>query len=128
MVDFASLEVQADVPETSLAAVQQGAPASVYLDAFPDRLYTGRVSRVWPTADKQKATVEVRVVLDEPDERLRPEMGVRIVFRQDEAQEGGGYGAKPTDAIAAAGIPSYFALSMSCAMVIPPASRMACTP
>ncbi len=80
MVDFASLEVQADVPETSLSAVREGARASVYLDAYPERTYTGRVSRIWPTADRQKATIEVRVVLDAPDERLRPEMGVRVVF------------------------------------------------
>src|SRR5690606_7887824 len=72
LVDFASLEVQADVPETSLKAVTVGAPARVFLDAFPERPYAGEVSRVWPTADRQKATVEVRVRLLEPDQRLRP--------------------------------------------------------
>ncbi len=84
MVDFASLEVQADVPETNLSAVRIGAPVSVYLDAFPERPYPARVSRIWPTADRQKATIEVRVVFEEPDERLRPEMGVRVVFSPEE--------------------------------------------
>ncbi|MEO6594029.1 MAG: efflux RND transporter periplasmic adaptor subunit, partial [Planctomycetota bacterium] len=82
MVDFDSLEVQANVPETTLSSVQLGAPADVFLDAFPDDRYEGTVDRIWPTADRQKATVEVRVRLTKRDERLRPEMGVRVVFRQ----------------------------------------------
>ncbi len=81
MVDLASLEVQANVPETTLASVRLGAPADVFLDAFPDDRYEGVVDRIWPTADRQKATVEVRVRLVRRDDRLRPEMGVRIVFR-----------------------------------------------
>lgn len=80
MVDFGSLEVQVEVPETNLAAVTIGEEASVYLDAYPRDLYRGSVQRIWPTANRQKATVEVRVVFLEPDDRLRPEMGVRVVF------------------------------------------------
>ena len=87
MVDFASLEVQVDVPETNLAKVTRDAPAVVYLDAYPDRPYAARVDRIWPTADRQKATVEVRVVFESPDELLRPEMGARVVF-EPRAQEG----------------------------------------
>jgi RND family efflux transporter MFP subunit len=85
MVDFASLEIQANVPETTLGAVQVGAPADVFLDAYQDDRLTGKVDRIWPTADRQKATVEVRIKLDAADERLRPEMGVRIVFRSGDA-------------------------------------------
>ncbi|MCK5942981.1 MAG: efflux RND transporter periplasmic adaptor subunit [Planctomycetes bacterium] len=83
MVDFDSLEVQANVPENTLSSVAVGAPAEVFLDAFPDDRYPGTVDRIWPTADRQKATVEVRIKFDRRDDRLRPEMGVRIVFRQD---------------------------------------------
>lgn len=86
MVDFSSLEVQADVPETSLSAVQIGGAAKIYLDAFPEEPYDGRVERVWPTADKTKATVEVRVSFAALDERLRPEMGVRVVFMGQESE------------------------------------------
>lgn len=88
MVDFDSLEVQANVPETTLASVQVGAPADVFLDAFPDNRLAGTVDRIWPTADRQKATVEVRVRLAQRDQRLRPEMGVRIVFRQGKEPDG----------------------------------------
>jgi multidrug efflux pump subunit AcrA (membrane-fusion protein) len=83
MVDFSSLEVQVEVPETSLAAVALGARARIFLDAYPERGYAGEVLRIWPTANRQKATVEVRVGFDEPDERLRPEMGARVVFLAD---------------------------------------------
>jgi len=101
MVDFDSLEVQANVPETALQAVQLGAPAEVFLDAFPDRGMKGRVDRIWPTADRQKATVEVRVKLLERREELRPEMGVRIVFQKsDPATAPDATTASPTKATA----------------------------
>jgi RND family efflux transporter MFP subunit len=91
MVDFSSLEAQAEVPETSLAAVRIGAPARIYLDAFPEDPYTGRIDRIWPAADRQKATVEVRVAFDQLDERLRPQMGCRVVFlKEGAAQDGPG--------------------------------------
>ena len=86
MVDFDSLEVQANVTETALGSVSLGAPADVFLDAFPDDRLEGVVDRIWPTADRQKATVEVRVRLLQRNERLRPEMGVRVVFRAAGAQ------------------------------------------
>lgn len=85
MVDFASLEVQANVPETSLDAVIVGAPAEIFVDAWPERPYRGRVDRIWPTADRQKGTIEVRVVFDAPDDRLRPDLGVRVVFLPEDA-------------------------------------------
>jgi RND family efflux transporter MFP subunit len=83
LVDFASLEIQANVPETSLGAVRLGAPVDVFLDAWPDDRLAGRVDRIWPTADRTKATVEVRIVVDDR-QRLRPEYGVRVVFHGDE--------------------------------------------
>ena len=85
MVDFASLEVQVDVPETTLRSVREGAAAQVFLDAWGDRPYAARVDRIWPTANRQKATVEVRVTFLQPDERLRPDMGARVVFLPPEA-------------------------------------------
>ena len=85
MVDLASLEVQVEVPETSLAAVVAGAEAKIFLDAYPTEPYVGHVQRIWPTANRQKATIEVRVGFEQPDERLRPEMGVRVVFASAEA-------------------------------------------
>jgi RND family efflux transporter MFP subunit len=96
MVDFASLEVQAEVPETNLGAVVVGRSAQIYLDAYPEKPYPGRVDRIWPTANRTKATVEVRIAFLERDDRLRPEMGVRVVFGG--AKSGESTDAKPLDA------------------------------
>jgi len=86
MVDPATYEVQVEVPETNLAAVETGAPASIFLDAYPESGYEGEVLRIWPTANRTKATVEVRVGFRKPDARLRPEMGARVVFRASDSQ------------------------------------------
>lgn len=85
MVDFASLEVQVEVPEANLSAVELGSAARIFLDAYPEQGYDGRVLRIWPTANRQKATVEVRVGFETRDERLRPEMGARVVFTKGAA-------------------------------------------
>jgi len=80
LVDFDTLEVQVELAQTSLGAAKEGAPVQIFLDAFPDKGYAGRVRQVWPTADRQKATVEVRAEFLQRDERILPEMGVRVVF------------------------------------------------
>jgi HlyD family secretion protein len=80
MIDFASLQVQVEMPERNINAVSIGAPTRIFLDADPDHPYTGSVERVFPTASRQKATIEVRVRFDQLDERLRPDMGARVVF------------------------------------------------
>jgi len=94
MVDFASLEAQVEMPERSLAGISKGKRARIYLDAYPDRGYEGFVDRIWPTANRQKGTVELRVKIEDPDERLRPEMGVRVVFLDEGAAE-----AAPEEAV-----------------------------
>jgi RND family efflux transporter MFP subunit len=97
MVDFASLEVQVEVPETSLASVALGRPAKIFLDAYPEHAYDGEVLRIWPTANRQKATVEVRVGFAAIDDKLRPEMGARVVFPAADAPAApaGGAPSKP---------------------------------
>jgi RND family efflux transporter MFP subunit len=80
MVDWSSLEVQVELQETNLDAAKVGASATIYLDAYPDHAYAGKVLRIWPTANRTKATVEIRVGFEAPDDKLRPEMGGRVVF------------------------------------------------
>jgi len=85
MVDPATYEVQVELPETSLSAVVLGAPATIFIDAYPERSWPGRVLRIWPTANRSKATVELRVGFDDlasgvVDPGLRAEMGARVVF------------------------------------------------
>ncbi|MEE8142852.1 MAG: efflux RND transporter periplasmic adaptor subunit [Planctomycetota bacterium] len=80
LVDFDTLEVQVELAQTSLQAARIGAPLLIYLDAFPEKPYRGRVRQIWPTADRQRATVELRAKFLERDQRIIPDMGVRVVF------------------------------------------------
>lgn len=85
LVDFATLEVQVELAQTSLAAARDEAAVLIYLDAYPEQAYRGQVRQIWPTADRQKATIELRCVFLERDERILPEMGVRVVFVPEDA-------------------------------------------
>jgi RND family efflux transporter MFP subunit len=85
MVDFKTLEVEVEMPERSIEAVKVGAATRIFLDAHPDHPYAGKVTRIWPTANRSKATIEVRASFDAPDEQLRPEMGARVVFLEGAA-------------------------------------------
>ena len=89
LVDFDTLEVQVELAQTSLRAARVGADVRVTLDAYPDDSFAGRVRQIWPTADRQKATVELRVEFLERDERILPEMGVRVVFVPESSADGG---------------------------------------
>jgi RND family efflux transporter MFP subunit len=85
LVDRGSLEVQVELAQTSLRAARQGAPVLIYLDAYPDDGYRGKVRQIWPTANRTKATVELRAEFIDRDDRILPEMGVRVIF-VDEAE------------------------------------------
>ncbi len=80
IVDPETLEVQVELAETRLGSIQAGDLTRVFLDADPTKAISGSVRQVWPTADRQKATVEMRIVLDERPAILRPEMGARVTF------------------------------------------------
>ena len=84
LVDFDTLEVQIELSQTALEAARVGAPLLIYLDAYPEEGYRGQVRQVWPTASRAKATVELRAEFLERDERLLPELGVRVVFVSEE--------------------------------------------
>lgn len=87
LVDFSTLEVQVELAQSSLKAARIGASANIFLDAWPEHRYRGRVRQIWPTANRQKATVEVRIEFLERDDRILPEMGVRVVFVDDEPSD-----------------------------------------
>ena len=93
IVDMDSLEVHVDVSEAFIGQVKPDMPAQAVLDAYPDWKVPAHVIAIVPTADRGKATVRVRVALEQKDARLVPEMGVRVSF----------LGAKP--AVAATQVP-----------------------
>lgn len=80
IVDMDSLEVGVDVNEAYIAQVKAGMPCEAVLDAYPDWRMPAHVLAVIPSADRGKATVKVRVALDQKDERVVPDMGVRVSF------------------------------------------------
>ena len=80
MADMSTLEVEADVSESSLAKVKVGQPAEIVLDALPDTRLRGRISRMVPTIDRAKATVMTKVKFDEIDPRILPEMSAKVSF------------------------------------------------
>jgi RND family efflux transporter MFP subunit len=84
IVDMASLEVEVDVNESYIARVEPGQPVESTLDAYPDWHIPSHVRTVIPTADRQKATVKVRISFDELDPRMLPDMGVKVAFLEEE--------------------------------------------
>jgi len=83
VVDMNSIEVEVDVNEAYIARVRTGQKALSILDAYPDWQIPSTVRTVIPTADRQKATVKVRVSFDKLDPRILPDMGVKVAFLDD---------------------------------------------
>jgi len=83
MADLGTLEVEVDVNEAYIAQVRNGQPSRITLDAYPDTSFRGAVRQVVPTADRQKATVLVKVAIQDRDPRILPEMGAKVVFLRE---------------------------------------------
>ncbi len=81
IVDMKSLEIEVDVNESFINRVQSGQAVEATLDAYPDWNIPCKVIAIIPTADRQKATVKVRVGFGKLDPRILPEMGVRVAFK-----------------------------------------------
>jgi HlyD family secretion protein len=86
MADLTTLEVDVDVNEAYIARINTGQAARITLDAYPDTSFIGRVRQVVPTADRQRATVQVKVSIVDRDPRILPEMGARVDFLEPEAR------------------------------------------
>ena len=101
MVNFATLEVEVDVNEGYVARTHDGMRAEITLDAYPNDRYAGRVRQIVPTADRQKATVLVKVTFDSLDARVLPEMGAKVTFLADQPEQAsGGAAAQASSAVA----------------------------
>ena len=94
IVDMDSLEIEVDVNESFINRVQPGQPVQAILDAYPEWQIPASVIAIIPTADRSKATVKVRIAINQKDPRLLPEMGVRVSFLAATPS-----GAEPTAAV-----------------------------
>ena len=93
MADLRSLEVDVDVNEAYIGRIRPGQGARITLDAYPDTSFAGHVRQVVPTADRQRATVQVKVAIVDRDPRILPEMGARVDFLEPEARRAQGAAA-----------------------------------
>ena len=87
IIDTDSLEIEVDVNEAYIQRVKAGQRVSATLDAYPDWRIPAEVIAIVPTADRQKATVRVRIGFLERDERILRDMGVKVAFLGAEAPE-----------------------------------------
>jgi RND family efflux transporter MFP subunit len=85
IVDMDSLEIEVDVNEAYINRVQPGQKTPAVLDAYPDWTIPAHVIAIIPTADRSKATVKVRIGIDQKDARILPDMGVRVSFLEESA-------------------------------------------
>ena len=85
LVDMASREVEVDVNEAYINRVHPGQRTEAVLDAYPDWVIPSSVINIVPTADRQRATVKVRIGFDQLDPRILPEMGIKVRFLEQDA-------------------------------------------
>jgi HlyD family secretion protein len=87
MADMSTLEVEADVAESSLSKIKVGQPCEIQLDALPDVRFAGVVDRTVPTVDRTKATLLVKIRFRELDRRVLPDMSAKVAFLEKELSE-----------------------------------------
>jgi RND family efflux transporter MFP subunit len=105
IVDMKSNEIEVDVNESYIAKVKEGQQVTATLDAYPDKPIPSKVRTVIPTADRQKATVKVRITILNLDKYdfILPDMGVKVAFLEEEqhaAKEKGKNGERGPQAVA----------------------------
>ena len=98
IADLRELEVQTEVSENGVAKLTPAMPAEVKLQAYQDQAYQGRLRQIFPSADRAKSIVEVRVSILNPDVRVKPEMTASVTFQEtktDAAQGSAGAASAP---------------------------------
>lgn len=92
IVDMSSLEIEVDVNEAYIDRIRPGQPVQAALDAYPDWRIPAKVAAIIPTADRQKATVKVRIAFDNLDPRILPDMGIKVAFLETQQPGAKGLG------------------------------------
>jgi HlyD family secretion protein len=80
LADLNDLQVEIDVSQSDFARLKMGQPAVIVPEAFADRRYEGQLEEIAPEANRQKATVQVKIKVINPDNYLRPEMNAKVTF------------------------------------------------
>lgn len=90
LADLDDLQVELDISQADFARLRMGQRAEVVPEAYPNLRYSGYVEEIAPEANRAKATVQVKVKIENPDEQLRPEMNARVNFLADAAPAAAG--------------------------------------
>ncbi len=85
IADLGELEVQTEVSENNVAKLVPAMPAEVKLQAYQDQVFKGRLRQIFPSADRAKSIVEVRVSILNPDAHVKPEMSASVTFQEKQA-------------------------------------------
>jgi RND family efflux transporter MFP subunit len=99
IVDMSSLEIEVDVNESYINRVKDNQRVEAVLDAYPDWRIPAHVITTIPSADRQKATMKVRIGFDSLDPRILPDMGVKVSFLEDAQAQAGGAPTKPRTSV-----------------------------
>jgi HlyD family secretion protein len=104
LADLNDLEVELDISQSDFAKLHARQKGVVTTDAFPDRKYDGNIYEISPEANRQKATVQIKVKVLNPDDYLRPEMNASVAFLSDEKQAPAGVASRPVIIIPATSV------------------------
>ena len=87
LADLSDLQVELDISQDDFAKLHADQRGEVWTDAFPDRKYEGTIFEISPEADRQKATVQVKVQVHKPDTYMRTEMNANVAFLAEPKSE-----------------------------------------
>jgi HlyD family secretion protein len=104
LADLNDLQVELDISQNDFAKLGRRQRGVVTTDAFPDRKYDGFIEEISPEANRQKATVQVKVRVVKPDDYLRPEMNANVAFISDEKPTGASTPSKPVIVVPASAV------------------------
>ena len=104
IADLHDLEVELDINQNDFAKLNATQPGIVTTDAYPDRKYQGVIHEISPEANRQKATVQVKVKVINPDAYLRPEMNASVAFYSTEKPADGQAESKPIVTVPASAV------------------------
>ena len=83
LADLTDLQIELDISQSDFARLKMSQRAEIIPDAFPNLRYTGYIAEIAPEANRAKATVQIKVKVDNPNEQLKPEMNARVNFLSD---------------------------------------------
>lgn len=89
LADLSDLQIELDISQTDFARLAMDQRAEITPEAFPNLKYTGYIAEIAPEANRAKATVQVKVKVENPNEQLRPEMNARVNFLANRSENEG---------------------------------------